>query len=57
VSSNFSPAWFLRGPHAQTLWGRITRLRRLVKARWEMLATSDGDKLVFDYVDAPRIEG
>jgi predicted alpha/beta-fold hydrolase len=51
--SDFAPAWFLPGPHFQTIWGRIARPRRLVSFRREVLATPDGDDLVLDHVDAP----
>ena len=51
--STFTPAWFLRGPHAQTIWGRLARPRRLVKLRRETLTTPDGDELVLDHLDAP----
>ena len=50
--NEFSPAWFLRGAHAQTIWGRLTRRRRLVKLRREVLQTPDGDELVLDHLDA-----
>jgi predicted alpha/beta-fold hydrolase len=49
----FTPAWFLRGPHAQTIWGRLARPRRLVRFRREALTTPDGDELVLDHLDAP----
>ncbi|HUP61052.1 MAG TPA: alpha/beta fold hydrolase [Thermoanaerobaculia bacterium] len=52
-SDSFSPAWFLRGPHAQTIWGRLARPRRLVALRREVLTTPDGDELVLDHLDAP----
>lgn len=52
-SHHFSPAWYLRGPHAQTVWGRLTRKRRLVKLRREVLPTPDGDELILDHLDAP----
>jgi predicted alpha/beta-fold hydrolase len=48
----FTPAWFLKGPHAQTIWGRLTRPRRLVKTRREVVTTPDGDELVLDHLDA-----
>jgi predicted alpha/beta-fold hydrolase len=51
--STFTPAWFLRGPHAQTIWGRLTRRRLLVKFRRETLDTPDGDELLLDHLDAP----
>jgi predicted alpha/beta-fold hydrolase len=53
VSSEFSPAWFIRGPHAQTIWGRLARPRRLVSLRRESLTTPDGDELLLDHLDAP----
>jgi predicted alpha/beta-fold hydrolase len=49
----FTPACFLRGPHAQTIWGRLARPRRLVTFRRETLTTPDGDELVLDHLDAP----
>lgn len=47
----FTPAWFLRGPHAQTIWGRLARPRRLVTFRRETIVTPDGDELVLDHLD------
>ncbi len=49
----FTPAWFLRGPHAQTIWGRLARPRRLVTFRRETVVTPDGDELVLDHLDTP----
>lgn len=49
-SSGFAPAWFLRGPHLQTVWGRIARPRRRVKFRRETLTTPDDDDLVLDHL-------
>jgi uncharacterized protein len=51
VSTDFSPAWFLRGPHVQTIWGRLVRPRRLVKLRREALETPDGDEVILDHLD------
>ncbi len=48
---HFQPAWFLPGPHLQTIWGRIARSRRVVQFRREVLSTPDGDELVLDHVD------
>ena len=48
----FVPAWFLRGPHAQSIWGRLVRPRRRVALRREVLQTPDGDELVVDHLDA-----
>ena len=49
---DFTPAWFVPGPHAQTIWGRLVRKRRMVKLRREVLQTPDGDELVLDHLDA-----
>jgi predicted alpha/beta-fold hydrolase len=49
-ASTFTPAWFLRGPHAQTIWGRLVRPRLLVKRRRETLITPDDDELVLDHL-------
>ena len=51
--TEFAPAWFLPGPHAQTVWGRIVRPRMQVRFRREALATPDGDELLLDHLDAP----
>lgn len=48
--TSFHPAWFARGPHAQTAWGRLTRSRRAVATTREVLETPDGDELVLDHV-------
>ncbi|MFN2638426.1 MAG: hypothetical protein ABR585_15615, partial [Gemmatimonadaceae bacterium] len=53
TTTDFRPAWWLRGPHAQTIWGRITRRRRLVRLTRETLITPDDDDLVLDHLDAP----
>jgi len=50
---DFTPPWWLRNPHAQTVWGRLTRSRRLVPFRRESLTTPDGDELLLDHVDTP----
>lgn len=52
MTTDFSPAWFLPGPHFQTVWGRIVRPRRLVTFRRESLPTRDGDELLLDHVDS-----
>jgi predicted alpha/beta-fold hydrolase len=49
----FTPAWFLKNPHAQTVWGRLTRPRRLVRFQREVLRTPDDDELILDHLDAP----
>jgi len=49
--SEFKPAWFLPGPHLQTIWGRLVRPRRMAKLRREIVETPDGDELVLDHLD------
>ena len=51
MTTDFAPAWFLPGPHFQTIWGRIARPRRMVSFRREFIETPDGDELVLDHVD------
>ncbi len=53
MSNAFQPAWFLRSPHRQTVWGRLTRSRQLVPLRREVLTTPDDDDLVIDHLDTP----
>ena len=54
MTSDFTPAWFLPGPHFQTIWGRLARPRRLVKLRREALTLPDGDELILDHLDGTR---
>jgi predicted alpha/beta-fold hydrolase len=53
--SEFSPAWFARGPHVQTIWGRLVRPRRMVKLEREEIETPDGDELVLDHLRGERM--
>jgi predicted alpha/beta-fold hydrolase len=53
TATDFAPAWFLPGPHFQTVWARLVRSRQMVTFRRELLETPDGDELVLDHVDAP----
>src|SRR6266567_732316 len=48
-SNYFPPAWWIPSAHAQTVWGRLTRPRRLLQYRREVLETPDGDDLVLDW--------
>ncbi|HQU15316.1 MAG: hydrolase [Chromatiales bacterium 21-64-14] len=41
----FIPAWWLPGPHSQTLWPNRLRPRPRVALRWERLELADGDFL------------
>jgi uncharacterized protein len=49
-ADSFRAAWWLPGPHAQTVWGQLTRPRRLVATRREVLPTPDGDELLLDHL-------
>jgi hypothetical protein len=55
----FSPAWWLRGPHAQTLWSQYFRRRRSMDLTLERLRTPDGDAIHLYHrnasPDRPRI--
>ncbi len=59
----YTPAWWLRGAHLQTCWGRFKRPKTLVPMRREVLTTPDGDELVLDHLvldtphkpDTPRV--
>jgi predicted alpha/beta-fold hydrolase len=52
-------AWWARGAHLQTTWGRFGRSQRLVTFERETLATPDGDELLLDHLsgpaDSPRV--
>jgi predicted alpha/beta-fold hydrolase len=50
--SDFSPPWWLRNAHLQTIFGRLTRPRRLVMTTREVLTTPDGDELVLDHLQS-----
>ena len=53
IRAGFAPAGWLRGRHAQTMWGRLARSRRQVALRREALTAPDGDTLFVDHLDAP----
>lgn len=58
VSSNrrteliYRPAWWVRGGHAQTLWGKFFRARPPLPTRLERWETPDGDFLDIHRLDA-----
>lgn len=56
MNQGFVPAGWLRGRHAQTVWGRLVRSRRQVAMRREVLTAPDGDTLFVDHLDAPAAE-
>ena len=41
----YREAWWLRGGHAQTLWGKFARRRRALRLEREVLALPDGDQI------------
>ncbi|TVQ94397.1 MAG: hydrolase [Deltaproteobacteria bacterium] len=47
----FQPAWWLPGPHAQTLWAALGRRVRLPPLRWEEVLLPDGDFVEIAWVD------
>ena len=48
----FMPAWWCRGPHAQTLWAAALRPAGAVPVRRERWETPDGD-----FLDVDRLDG
>jgi uncharacterized protein len=52
VSDGFRPAWWLRGPHAQTLWGKFMRRHAALPVRRERWELPDGDFLDLERLDA-----
>lgn len=53
--SPFRPAWWLPGPHAQTLWPHLCRPRPRVATRPERVELDDGDFI--DLAHGPEPEG
>ncbi len=49
VSSTFSPAWWLRSPHLQTLWPAVLRRGPGLAMHRERLELADGDFLDLDW--------
>lgn len=60
TSARYVPAWWIPGPHAQTLWGKLARRRAMaptVRLRW---TTPDGDfidvhRQAPSHPEAPRL--
>ncbi len=48
-AADFRPAWWLPGPHAQTLWPVVCRRRPRLPLRRERLELPDGDFLDLDW--------
>lgn len=53
--NEFAPPWWLRGAHAQTVWGRLTRPRRAITLQREVLHTPDDDDLIVDHLAGDRL--
>jgi predicted alpha/beta-fold hydrolase len=51
VGHAYSPAWWLPGPHARTIWGRFFRPTPPLETRVERWDTDDGD-----FVDLVRLD-
>lgn len=45
MTTEFTPAWWLRGPNLQTLWGKFFRRNANPETSMERLSTPDGDFL------------
>jgi len=53
VTPTYSPAWWLPGPHARTIWGRFFRRTPPLPTRVERWETQDGDFIDLVRLDAP----
>jgi predicted alpha/beta-fold hydrolase len=53
MERTYSPAWWLPGPHARTIWGRFFRRTPPLSTRIERWDTADGDFLDIVRLDAP----
>jgi len=49
----YRPAWWLPGPHAQTLWGKFARRTAPLSTRIERWSTPDADFIELLRLDAP----
>ena len=54
LSSRYSPAWWLRSPHLQTLWGKLLRRTPLQPTVVERLDTPDEDFLEIHHLSGPE---
>jgi predicted alpha/beta-fold hydrolase len=50
-ANHFKPAWWLPGPHSQTLWPYLFRRRRKLKLKEERLELPDGDFIDLCWTD------
>ena len=53
MTERFEPAWWLRNPHAQTIWSKFARRTPLARSRRERWELDDGDFLELQRHDAP----
>ena len=49
VSSDFTPAWWLRGPHLQTIWAARVRRTPAIPVSRERIELPDGDFIDLDW--------
>ncbi|MBD9483563.1 hydrolase [Pseudomonas sp. PDM14] len=49
MTTDFQPAWWLRNPHLQTLWGSLCRAAPKLERQRERLWLEDGDFLDLDW--------
>ncbi len=52
-SNGYRPAWWLPGPHLQTMWGKLACRAPVVPTRIERWDTPDGDFIDLHRLDAP----
>jgi uncharacterized protein len=54
INSSFKPAWWLKNPHLQTLWGALNRRQHPIELQRERIELPDGDFVDLDWVKAFR---
>lgn len=52
TTSDFIPAWWLRNPHLQTLWGKFLRRAAVQPTSIEQIETPDGDFLELHHLES-----
>lgn len=52
--SDFRPAWWLPGPHAQTIWSSLFRRKEMPERRRERIDLSDGDFVDLDWAECAQ---
>ena len=53
MRATYEPAWWVPGPHAQTLWGKLFRRQPMAPTRRIRLDTPDADFVDIHRLDAP----